>query len=817
MGYWLCGLCMFIFRPAFSQTEGCPVNINFSNGGLTHWFAYTGNNRGGNGPDDILQTYDSTKVAPTGTIGSTTIPEYNFPPVSGIHTNSTNGTDHFGGFAIIPTINGYKYDYSVLLGSTTVSTGAGSGGGNPGGYIRGISYKISVPTSTSTQPYTMTYAYAMVLENGSHNSKEQPLISATLSTADSIVSCASPAYYLPTLDNASSPDGTDATLDTAAAIKNGFSQSREPSPNLDRRTRSYLPDVWTKGWTEVTFDLSPYRGQTVTLTFEADNCVPGGHFAYGYIAIRNLCNGLMISGDSLVCSNSNTIYSIPALAGASYEWSVPAGWTINSGINTNIINVTVGNQNGVVTAKEQNSCAHLQDAIPVKTVIPSVGGNITGDATVCSGLNDSKLTLSGNTGNVISWISSIDGVNWVNIPDITSTYIAQNLNATTLYEAIVQTNKVCAADTSSDAIITVDPKSIGGTLSPANTNICEGQDLSPVLTLTGNTGQITNWQSSPDNNVWTNFNPINTNSTYTVDNGSINISTQYRIIVKSGVCVADTSSVATIELFNTNYPKAIIHPTDTSVCYGKSAMLNATITQATSYTWTNNNALSNQGNGFIASTPFVINATATTLNTTDFILSITNTGCPNILMDTFHVNIVPPVIVNAGNDTSVVIGQPLQLTATTNDSTTNSYEWSPASYLDNPGISNPIAIFGEGVITYAYAVQATDPTGCFGIDSIHIKVYNVPPGIYVPNAFTPNGDGLNDTFKPITLGIKSLSLFRIYNRWGQLVFATSEIGKGWDGMVNGAPQNAGNYVWIADGIDYLGKKVQVRGNVLLVR
>lgn len=532
--YWVCGLCMFISRPAFSQTEGCPININFSNGGLTHWFAYTGNNQDGNGPGAIHQTYDSTQVAPAGTIGATTIPEYNLPSVSGIHTNSTIGTDHFGGFSTIPTINGYQYNYSILLGSTSVSTNATRDGGNPGGYIRGISYRITVPTSASPQPYTMTYAYAMVLENGSHNSDNQPLISATLATADSVVSCASPSYYLPTFNNNTSPGGTDATLDTATAIKNGFSQSREPSPNIDHKSNSYLYDVWTKGWTEVTFDLSPYRGQTVTLTFEADNCVPGGHFAYGYIAIRNLCNGLMISGDSLVCSNSNVTYSIPALAGASYEWSVPNGWTINSGINSNIINVTAGSQNGTVTAKEQNSCANLQDAIPVKTVAPSVGGEVSGNATVCTGGNSSVLTLSGNTGNILSWISSTDGINWVNIPDVTSTYTAQNLHATTLYEAVVQTNRVCAADSSSSAIITVDPKSVGGTLSPANTNICAGQNLSPLLTLAGNTGQVVNWQSSPENNVWTNFNPVNTNSTYTVNNGTINVSTQYRTIVKSG-------------------------------------------------------------------------------------------------------------------------------------------------------------------------------------------------------------------------------------------------------------------------------------------
>ncbi|MEI9933769.1 MAG: T9SS type B sorting domain-containing protein [Ferruginibacter sp.] len=84
-------------------------------------------------------------------------------------------------------------------------------------------------------------------------------------------------------------------------------------------------------------------------------------------------------------------------------------------------------------------------------------------------------------------------------------------------------------------------------------------------------------------------------------------------------------------------------------------------------------------------------------------------------------------------------------------------------------------------------------------------------------AFTPNGDGLNDVFKPILLGMKSLSLFNVYNRWGQLVFSTSASDKGWDGTLNGQPQAPVNYVWIADGIDYHGNHIQQKGNVVLIR
>ena len=72
----------------------------------------------------------------------------------------------------------------------------------------------------------------------------------------------------------------------------------------------------------------------------------------------------------------------------------------------------------------------------------------------------------------------------------------------------------------------------------------------------------------------------------------------------------------------------------------------------------------------VTSLPYTINPVATPKTTTDYVLSVENAGCPNLLLDTFQVRVLPPIIVNAGNDTSVVIGEPLQLNATSNDTTT---------------------------------------------------------------------------------------------------------------------------------------------------
>ena len=114
-------------------------------------------------------------------------------------------------------------------------------------------------------------------------------------------------------------------------------------------------------------------------------------------------------------------------------------------------------------------------------------------------------------------------------------------------------------------------------------------------------------------------------------------------------------------------------------------------------------------------------------------------------------------------------------------------------------------------------MQVTSAAGCIAIDTIDVNVYKVKPDFYVPDAFTPNGDGLNDAFRPILIGMKSLKLFKVYNRLGQLVFSTNVQKRGWDGTINGNPQDAGVFVWMAEGEDYLGKIIFKKGTVTLIR
>ncbi len=812
MKCWLGGLLILCCSPALSQLQTCPANISFGLGTLGHWYAYTGNNKYGNGETAIDLRYDSTTNSTR-----TTINEYTLP-VAGIQVITSNGSDEFGSFPTIPTLNGYAYNYSIKLGSTQVSYARPPATENPGGYIRGVRYKIHVPPGPKTEPYTITYAYAMVLENGTHPSEDQPLFSATITTADSVILCASPSYYLPTFGGTSSNAGTGGSvLDTAAAVKNGFAPSPRSSPNVNPNPRSgggFLQDVWTKGWREVTFDLGPYRGQDVSIQFEADNCTPGGHFAYAYVAIRNNCAGLQISGDSLVCYNTAIMYSIPALANAKYEWTVPDSWTLNSDTLSNIVQITSGTHDGYVVAREQNSCAKLLDSLFVKTLPSPLGGDATGDSTVCTGDNTVVLHLKNYDGHVVNWLSSTDQTNWSVIPDVSDQYTVQDLTTKTYYKALVAKGVVCKNDSSTAAVVRVDQKSVGGQVTPDAAILCAEQDIGPVLGITGNTGSVLNWQSSTTPNAWTDFSTVNTQPQIMVTGIAVN--TEYRALVKNGVCPLDESAPATVTTNPVPFPLAAIEPADTLICFDSKALLAAQITRGTSYSWSNASTLTNAGDGKITRLPTNLLATASPVNSTDYVLSILNAGCPNPRLDTFHVQVLPQILLSAGRDTSIVANEPLQLQAVSPDSLSLSFAWTPAATLNNSFISDPVASLGLSVSTIEYTVTAVNTAGCVATAAIKVKVFKTGPDIFVPNAFTPGGT-VNMVFRPVPVGVTSIDYFMVYNRFGQLMYQTSQIGQGWDGMFNGKPQDPGGFVWMVRGTTYTGNTISKRGVMVLIR
>jgi gliding motility-associated-like protein len=139
--------------------------------------------------------------------------------------------------------------------------------------------------------------------------------------------------------------------------------------------------------------------------------------------------------------------------------------------------------------------------------------------------------------------------------------------------------------------------------------------------------------------------------------------------------------------------------------------------------------------------------------------------------------------------------------------------WNPFTYLNDPSIFNPVF---TGQSEKLYTVRLVTEGGCVTVDTQLVKVFK-DINFYVPTAFTPNGDGLNDYLRPVAAGFKEISYFRVYNRWGQLLFDLKWNELGWDGIFKGLPQQTQTVVWIAEGTSADGRLYKQKGNSILLR
>jgi gliding motility-associated-like protein len=260
-------------------------------------------------------------------------------------------------------------------------------------------------------------------------------------------------------------------------------------------------------------------------------------------------------------------------------------------------------------------------------------------------------------------------------------------------------------------------------------------------------------------------------------------------------------------------------PVDTFICQGQPAFLYASGGEAYKWYEVHGGAFSDASGSLNCTTCDA--PVATPMQTTTYAIVYSNettvgnpnnpgfgTGCPDTLFITVNVRMHPNVEV-LNRDTTITIGQSVPLYV----QGAQYYSWSPSGSLSDP---NAPVTMAHPTVTTTYVATGFDPYHCAYSDTVKVTVnYHAP--ILIPSGFTPNGDGLNDEFRIVNGSVQKLLEFRVFNRWGQEVFSTTDINKGWDGTWRGEKQDVGTYQYIIR-VGYADQTTELyKGDVNLIR
>jgi gliding motility-associated-like protein len=474
------------------------------------------------------------------------------------------------------------------------------------------------------------------------------------------------------------------------------------------------------------------------------------------------------------CGFANGKITATAFGGtAPFQYSIDGGTTYQS---SNIFNGLLA-ATYTITIKDGNNC--LNNTQPI--VVPNTeGATVSGIATNSTcGFANGMLTAT-PLGGTAPFKYSIDGG---------ITYQPSNIFnglAASTYTITIKDANSCLNQSPQIVLANI----VGATVLGVPTNSTCGF-ANGIITVTGNGGTLP-YQFSVDGGLTYQSSSIFNGlvaSTYTITikdaNGCLNNTLPITVVNTAGATVTTISNNATCGFANGKITAAPVGGT-----YPYQYSINGGTSYQSSNTFTN-----------LAPTNYLV-----------YIKDANN--CINTTTITVGNTPIPILSVFAGRDTSVVIFQPLQLNAIDiNNTGFVSYTWSPSLGLNRPDIKNPVSILDKD---FAYEVMATTADGCIATDSIKIKI-TYTSEIFVPTAFTPNGDGKNDVLRPKLIGIKELKYFAVYNRYGELVYKSANENQGWDGFIKGKAQNTDAYVWMAEAVDYLGRTIFRKGTSMVIK
>ncbi len=487
-------------------------------------------------------------------------------------------------------------------------------------------------------------------------------------------------------------------------------------------------------------------------------------------------NDTICDGD--VVSIGGTPSASGGLGGYTYLWS-PADSINNTSIANPLVFPTSNTTYQLLITDSIGCPATDSVIISVSAPVADAGS----DTTVCM---DNIITLGGVT------VSSGGFAPYTYLWSPNTGFIDPNTDSNpqvnpidTTYVIVITDVAGCMASDSVTLMVNPLPIADAG----LNDTICIGDNImiGGAPTASGTTGSyVYNW--TPTGGFIAN--PTDSNPTVTGDTTR----TYAVVVVDTNGCMASDS----VEVFV--IPSFSIAISDTALCFGDSVQLS--VTGGVSYQWAPSRGLSDSTIG---------NPMASPDSTTIYRVIASSNQCPSdsgFITVTVHpavdVNIVP-------GDTLVVIGAEIQLDGTTRSG--EFYTWSPLGDLDDDKIPTPITIPLFDSVTYS--LEVIDSNGCYGYDTITITVQDVYE-VFVPNLFTPNGDGVNDELCVENYGIEELE-FKVFNKWGNEVFITADPSICWDGTMGGDPLDADTYAYYLRYVTFGGEEIMGEGTITLIR
>lgn len=798
--------CLFLISifigVGFSVAQTCPDNIGFEKGDFSKWQSFAGS--------VTLDAAGANLV----TVGKIT-------PINGRHTIISKKTekDYYGGFS---TISPNGSNYAVKLGDD-----------GTGKQAERLTYTIEVPANAEN--FGITYQYAVVFENPpGHSHSQQARFTANvldLST-NNYIKCASFEYV-------------------ATSNLPGFKQS------------PVKEGVLYKDWTSVFINLSDYKGKTLVLEFTTADCALSGHFGYAYVDVIDNCHDI-IQGNSY-CDSSNEINLTGPAGYEKYLW-YNEDRSIKYGEGEKL----------VVKPALQPGKKVLLDLIPyegfgckntVFTVIKKENFDfqLLAKTTICEGssidLTTDKILLNKSISTTYQFYANellttlvpepnkidkpgryfvkavgANGCSQVKFIDIIlneslKVEVLASINSCDnspidLTSHLVQKNvpsgvKVKYFENIELTKAVTDPKSIkkNGTyyLQFENETCTLFKTVTvqifdkPVLKITNpdlacntQTIDITDKKYKVGSDEDLTFSYFKDDSfKITLDNPSSVDQTGYYYIIaknKNGCTVSNKIYVEFVSfpVLVVKNPVAVCAPnkvdlTNKGLYEGSTEALNFSfVDKLTGLKVQNPNAIASSGT---------------------FIITATNiAGCSVSKEITTTVNQKPSIVIN--QPSKAFIGQTIDLTSPL--VTKGSTHFTKVGYWFDDKMRNKLDNPDKITKSGKYYISLSNLSGCDVVGEVEVELVSEPK-IIVPTAFTPLKSTNNKLF-PFIDGIQKLVSFRVYNKWGNLVYETSSAkdSDGWDGTYKNNLQPFETYSWFAEGISRIGKTFTNKGKTVLI-